>query len=52
MFEPTAMKMKEKKRGAKIQRRREGMEEEIKKKKERGREGRKRREGVGKELWD
>lgn len=48
------MKMEEKKRMAKIQRRREGMEEEIKKKKERGREGRKNREGEreGRPEWD
>ena len=46
--------MEEKKRMAKIQRRREGMEEEIKKKKERGREGRKNREGEreGRPEWD
>ena len=48
------MKMEEKKRMAKIQRRREGIEEEIKKKKERGREGRKNREGEreGRPEWD
>ena len=48
------MKMEEKKRMAKIQRRREGREEEIKKKKEIGREGRKNREGEreGRPEWD
>ena len=48
------MKMEEKKRMAKIQRRREGMEEEIKKKKERGREGTNNREGEreGRPEWD
>lgn len=41
------MKMKEKKREANIQRKREGMGEEIKKRRERGREGRK--EGGGRQ---
>lgn len=44
MFATNYNEDERKKREAKIQRRREGMEEEIKKKKERGREGSKRRE--------